>query len=120
MRVQEPSLALGVSKHREAHAPSAHRRRTVFFIKGAVLASWVPHIPAVQARHGDARLGLVLLAMAARAVVALLAAGRLVDRFGSRVMTSVAALAFCVAMPLPVLSPSLPRGGAGARGPGRM
>ena len=82
---------------------------TVFFINGAVLASWVPHIPAVQARHGagDARLGLVLLAMAVGAVVALLAAGRLVDRFGSRVMTSVAALAFCVAMPLPVLSPSL-------------
>jgi hypothetical protein len=50
---------------------------TMFFVNGAVLASWLPHIPAVKARltTGDGQLGLVLLAMAAGAVVALPAAG---------------------------------------------
>lgn len=83
---------------------------TLFFVNGAVLASWLPHIPAVKARltSGDGQLGLVLLAMAAGAVVALPAAGRLVDRMGSRGVSSAAAVALCLAMPLPVLSPSLP------------
>jgi MFS family permease len=82
----------------------------LFFVNGAVLASWLPHIPAVKARltSGDGQLGLVLLAMAAGAVVALPAAGWLIDRVGSRLMSSVAAIALCLAMPLPVLSPSLP------------
>ncbi|HEU4369530.1 MAG TPA: MFS transporter [Methylomirabilota bacterium] len=83
---------------------------TLFFVNGAVLASWLPHIPAVKARltSGDGQLGLVLLAMAAGAVVALPAAGWLIGRLGSRVVSSAAAAVLCVAMPLPVLSPSLP------------
>jgi len=46
---------------------------TIFFVNGAVLASWVPHIPTVKARHGasDAQLGFVLLTMAAGALFAL-------------------------------------------------
>ena len=83
---------------------------TLFFVNGAVLASWLPHIPAVKARltSGDGQLGLVLLAMAAGAVVALPTAGWLIGLVGSRVLSSAAALALCVAMPLPVLSASLP------------
>jgi MFS family permease len=83
---------------------------TLFFVNGAVLASWLPHIPAVKARltSGDGQLGLVLLAMAAGAVVALPAAGQMVGKFGSRLVSSVAAVALCLTMPLPVLSPSLP------------
>src|SRR6267142_1617357 len=83
---------------------------SIFFVNGAVLASWVPHIPAVKSRlgAGEAALGWALLAMAAGAVVALPLAGWLVGRFGSRVMTLSAAAAFCLAMPLPVFSPSLP------------
>jgi MFS family permease len=81
----------------------------LFFVNGAVLASWLPHIPAVKARltSGDGQLGLVLLAMAAGAVVALPAAGPLIARFGSRTVSTLAALGLCLAMPLPVLSPSL-------------
>ncbi len=83
---------------------------TIFLVNGAVLASWLPHIPAVKARlhASDAGLGLALLGMAGGAVVALPLAGRLIARFGSRVMTATAALAFCLAMPLPLFSPSLP------------
>jgi hypothetical protein len=45
----------------------------LFFLNGAVLSSWLPHIPSVKARltSGDGQLGLVLLAMAGGAVVAL-------------------------------------------------
>ena len=82
----------------------------LFFLNGAVLASWVPHIPGVKARHGagDAQLGVVLLAMALGAMVALPLAGWLVGRFGSRTVTRASAVAFCAALPLPVLSPNLP------------
>src|SRR6266571_2586118 len=81
----------------------------LFFVNGAVIASWVPHIPAVRARHAlsEAQLGLVLLAMAAAAVVALPVAGRLVARAGSRRVTATAAIGLCVALPWPVLSPGV-------------
>jgi MFS family permease len=81
----------------------------VFFINGMVLASWVPHIPAVKARHAlsDGQLGLVLLAMAVGSVLALPLAGGLITRFGSRLLTSVAALGFCLALPLPLMSPNV-------------
>ncbi len=83
----------------------------VFFVNGAVIASWVPHIPAVKSRHAlsDGQLGVVLLAMAASSVLALPTAGWLVGRFGSRAMTTMAGLALCLALPLPVVS-----GGVGA------
>src|SRR5262245_64086682 len=80
-----------------------------FFINGAVLASWVPHIPAVKSRHmlTDGALGLVLLSMAAGSVLTLPMAGWLVGRLGSRVMTAGAGIALCLALPLPVASPSV-------------
>jgi len=36
----------------------------IFFVNGLVLASWLPHIPAVKAAHAisDGELGLVLFA----------------------------------------------------------
>src|SRR4029450_6008253 len=79
---------------------------TIFFINGAVLASWLPHIPAVKARHAisDGALGLVLLSMAVGAVFALPVAGWLVGRAGRRPMTAVAAMALCLALPLPLVS----------------
>ena len=80
-----------------------------FFVNGAVLASWVPHIPAVKSRHmlTDGALGLVLLSMAAGSVLALPVAGWLVGWLGSRVTTATAGVALCLALPLPVASPSI-------------
>lgn len=98
-----------------ASAPPPVRSRwalaTTFFVNGVVLASWVPHIPAIKARHAlsDGGLGLVLLAMAAGAVLALPVAGSLVGRLGSRRMTSLAAVGFCLLLPLPLASPTVPR-----------
>src|SRR5262245_7744951 len=102
-------LARNVSNCTMAARWSRQAVGVFFFINGAVLASWVPHIPAIKSRHmiGDGQLGLVLLSMAAGAVLALPAAGWLVGRLGSRVMTAVAGVALCLALPLPVASPSV-------------
>lgn len=79
---------------------------TIFFLNGMVLASWVPHIPAVKVQHtlSDGQLGLVLLSMAVGSVCTLPVAGWLVGRFGSRHMTTWAILACCFVLPLPVMS----------------
>lgn len=78
----------------------------VFFINGAVFASWIAHIPAVKMQHdlSDGWLGLVLLSTAVGSVLALPVAGWLIIRWGSRVMTGAAALGFCLALPLPLIS----------------
>src|SRR5262245_25063843 len=83
---------------------------TIFFINGFVLASWVPHIPAVKAHHAisDGQLGIILLFMAVGSLLALPVAGGRISRFGSRTITSLASLGFCLALPLPILSPSVP------------
>jgi len=80
-----------------------------FFVNGAALASWVPHIPAIKSRHlmTDGTLGLVLLSMAVGSVLALPVAGWLVGRLGSRVTTAAAGVALCLALPLPIASPSV-------------
>jgi fucose permease len=82
---------------------------TIFFVNGLLLASWLPHIPAVKARLvlSDAELGWLLLAMAAGAVGALPLSGWLIARNGSRRMTSACAIALCLALPLPVLAPTV-------------
>lgn len=81
----------------------------VFFVNGAVLASWVPYVPEVKAIHGlsDGQLGGVLLALAVGAIFAMPVAGRLIGRFGSRRMTTLAALLFPLLLPLPLVSPNV-------------
>jgi MFS family permease len=58
----------------------------VFAIHAAVFASWTPHIPEVKERLGlnEGTLGLALLGAPTGSVVAMLAVGSLVARFGSR------------------------------------
>lgn len=83
---------------------------TIFFVNGATFASWVPHIPYVQAKLGlsEGVLGLALLGVAAGALISLVLSGWLIARFSSRVVTTVAGIAFCLVLPLPVLAPNLP------------
>lgn len=112
--MREPAGAAAAAAVPEHSARRPVRARvalaTIFLVNGAVLASWVPHIPAVKQQHGisDARLGMILLCMAAGAVCALAVAGQLVARFGSRRTTAVAAFGICLTLPLPILSPSVP------------
>ena len=81
----------------------------MFFVNGAVFANWVSQIPSV-AEHlhlQPAALGVGLVGAAVGAVLALLASGVVVARFGSRLVTTVAGLLFCAALPLPVLAPNV-------------
>jgi MFS family permease len=81
-----------------------------FLVNGAAIANWVPRVPAVKAALGtsDGPLGLALLGLGVGAAAALLAAGRVVARFGSRPVTRVAGIALCAALVGPGLAGSLP------------
>ena len=80
----------------------------VFFVNGAALGIWVPHIPLVQARLGlgPGALGLALLGIGAGSLLGMPSAGVLVGRWGSRQVTAAAALVFPAFVALPILAPS--------------
>jgi MFS family permease len=81
-----------------------------FLVNGAALANWVARVPAVKAALGtsDGPLGLALLGLGVGAAAALLAAGRVVARFGSRPVTRAAGVALCAALLGPGLAGNLP------------
>ena len=83
---------------------------TVFFVNGALIASWVSRIPAVNERLGlnKAELGIGLLGMAVGALFAFPIAGWAIARFGSRIIVPIALLCMCLALVLPGLAGSLP------------
>lgn len=96
--------------------PSAMPRRRgrvacagMFFINGAMMASFVPHVATVQRQLalGPGVLGLTLLGLAGGAIIAMPSAGWLIGRVGSRAVTTLAALAFAAVLPMPVLAPNL-------------
>ena len=80
----------------------------VFFVAGAVLASWVPYIPLVQRRLGlgEGDLGAALLAMTGGALVGVGASRALIERIGSKALTATAGGLFCLLLPAPILAPS--------------
>ncbi|MFE3205926.1 MFS transporter [Embleya sp. NPDC059237] len=75
---------------------------TVFFLNGSILASWAPRIPQVKAdlHLSDGQLGIALLGVALGSVPAMPAAGILVDRFGSRIVTRAALPVYASAIAL--------------------
>jgi len=82
----------------------------MFLVNGALLANWVARIPTVQQRLGlsAGALGIALLGMAIGALAAFPVTGLLIAHYGSRRVTTGAALVYCAAVPLPGLAPSLP------------
>jgi predicted MFS family arabinose efflux permease len=80
----------------------------VFAVNGAMVGTWVAHIPWLQDHLGvsKATLGLCLLSMAAGALVAMPLTGRVLDRRSSGSVTRAATLAFCLMLPLPLLATS--------------
>src|SRR6266850_1016514 len=73
----------------------------LFFLNGALFASWVSRIPAVQSARGlgNGNLGLALLAVALGAVVAMPLGGMLTARFGSDRISKITALLYCAMLP---------------------
>ncbi|RAJ67100.1 fucose permease [Streptomyces sp. Amel2xB2] len=88
--------------------PSPRLRRAriavsaVFFVHGAVFASWAARVPAVQDRLGltAGTLGLVMAGPGLGALVGSQAGGLLVDRLGSRAVSATAPVSLCVPLAL--------------------
>jgi len=80
---------------------------TAFFINGALMATWVSRIPAIQTKLGlsEGALGLILLGLSAGVLMALSLAGGLIARFGSANVTIVGAVAMCLTLPILALTP---------------
>src|SRR5438045_9254860 len=81
---------------------------TVFAINGAMMGTWVAHIPWLQVhlRISKARLGLCLLCIAAGALVSMPLTGHILDGRSSASVTRAATLVFCLMLPLPLLATS--------------
>lgn len=78
----------------------------VFGVNGAMIGTWVAHIPWLQ-DHLDvskATLGLCLLCMAAGALVSMPVTGHFLDRLPSASLTRWTTLLFCLMLPLPLLA----------------
>jgi MFS family permease len=82
----------------------------VFFVNGALFASWASRIPALSDRVGATPgvLGLALLAPAVGAVVAMPLVGRLLPGRSSRAFCRVALAGLMAAILLPALADSVP------------
>ena len=78
----------------------------VFFVNGAIFASWAARLPAVVGglELTPGALGLALLCQAAGTPVAMPVCGAAVARFGSRPAARAALLASCLALPLTALA----------------
>jgi hypothetical protein len=81
----------------------------VFFVDGALFASWVSRIPVLSDRIGatPGTLGLALLAPAVAAVVAMPVVGRLLPGRSSRAFCRVAVAGLMAAVLLPALAHSV-------------
>jgi len=84
------------------------RRATflVFGINGAMIGTWIAHIPWLQ-EHLDiskTTVGLCLLCMAAGALVSMPLTGHVLDGRSSAAVTRAASLCFCLMLPLPLLA----------------
>ena len=86
------------------------RRATfaIFMVNGAMVGTWVAHIPWLQDHLGvsKATLGVCLLFMAAGAFIAMPLTGHILDRRSSASVTRAATLIFCLMLPLPLLATS--------------
>lgn len=82
----------------------------VFFVNGALFASWASRIPALSDRVGATTgvLGLALLAPAVGAVIAMPLVGRLLPGRSSRTFCRAAVAGLMVAILLPALARSVP------------
>src|SRR4051812_5498334 len=78
----------------------------IFCLNGLALANWIARIPDIKQQLGlsDQRLGLVLLCVAAGALVAQPTVGWLIGRVGSRRMTTLMLIGFCLSVILPGLA----------------
>lgn len=80
-----------------------------FALNGFLLGMWVVHIPEIRDRTGasTAVLGYLLLLLGGTALLGMQVGGRLIDRFGSGIVTVVAGLSLSVTLVGPGLATSV-------------
>ncbi len=80
----------------------------LFFMNGALFATWVSRIPAVQMERGlsHGALGVALLGLGLGALVAMPLAGWSASRFGSDHVSRWAALSYCTSLPALAIAPN--------------
>jgi MFS family permease len=93
------TVALSLLRPRPARLAVA----AIFCLNGFALANWIARIPDVKQQLGlsDQLLGLVLFCAAVGALLAQPTVGWLIRRVGSRRMTTLMVVAFCVSLILP-------------------
>lgn len=92
------------------HRPARLAVATIFSFNGLALANWLARIPDVkqQLQLSDQMLGIVLLCTAIGALISQPTVGWLIRHVGSRRMTSMMGIAFCVSLLLPGLATNVP------------
>lgn len=99
-----------VEKDNDAGLRRARRAlMVVFFVGGAVMASWASRIPAVATglELGPGALGFALFFMASGTPLAMPVCGAMADRYGGRRMVQAALLINCLALVLPAAAPNV-------------
>ncbi|RMF27819.1 MAG: MFS transporter, partial [Bacteroidetes bacterium] len=82
----------------------------LFGINGLQFASWASRLPDLQARYGldHGGLGLTLLLLSLGALLAMPFTGWVITRFGSRRVTVVGGVLFCVFTPVVAFGSEVP------------
>ncbi|MGC1241763.1 MAG: MFS transporter [Chryseosolibacter sp.] len=83
--------------------------KIAFFLNGFVYANWVSRLPRIQEHYGadNGATGLVLLAMSVGAVLAMPFTGWLIIKNGSRKISLVSLILYCLFVPLIPFMPGL-------------
>jgi len=81
----------------------------IFFMNGLVLGAWAPQIPVLLMRLEitEFTLGLLLLLFGAGAVSAMVLAGHLIARYGSKRITTLFAISCCFGLLIVALAPTV-------------
>ncbi|NPD17692.1 MFS transporter [Xinfangfangia sp. D13-10-4-6] len=82
----------------------------MFGAGGMLVGAWAPQIPLLLPKHGIDKtvLGLLILGLGIGAMLAMLVAGKLIAKYGTKPLLQLAALAQIPVLPLVVYAPSLP------------
>lgn len=84
--------------------------KIAFFLNGFIYANWGSRLPRIQELYNadDGKIALVLFAMSLGAVMAMPFTGWVIIRNGSRVITLVALILYCIFVPLIPFMPAFP------------
>ena len=97
-------------KSRDAARRGRWAVAAMFGVNGFVMGAWAPQIPLLLPRHQitESSLGLLILGLGLGAVGAMLFAGRLIARHGSRRVVIALGVMVIPVLPLVVHAPTLP------------